>query len=74
MKRPSCEALIGQYDHSPAFMSFEPLSTGRYWLFIVWFLYRILNTLGVEFIWRGVMLPRQEIAFGQHTWLVHWLE
>lgn len=65
------EITVGQFDHSPAFMSFEPLSKGRYWLLLVWFPYWILNILGEEFLWRGVMLPRQEIAFGQYTWLIH---
>lgn len=23
--------------------------------------------------WRGYVLPRQELAFGQHTWIVHGL-
>lgn len=63
--------INGQFDHSPAFMSFEPLSKGRYWLLLVWLPYWILNILGEEFIWRGVMLPRQEIAFGKYAWLIH---
>lgn len=65
------ELLIGKYDHSPAFMSFEPLTKGRYWLLLVWFPYWILNIFGEEFLWRGVMLPRQEVAFGKYTWLIH---
>jgi membrane protease YdiL (CAAX protease family) len=65
------ELLIGKFDHSPAFMSFEPLTTGRYWLLLVWFPYWILNILGEEFLWRGVMLPRQEITFGKYTWIIH---
>lgn len=65
------ELLVGKFDHSPAFMSFEPLSKGRYWLLLVWLPYWILNILGEEFLWRGVMLPRQEIVFGKHTWLLH---
>jgi membrane protease YdiL (CAAX protease family) len=65
------ELLIGEYDHSPVFMSFEPLTRGRYWLLIIWLPYWILNILGEEFIWRGVMLPRQEIAFGKYAWLIH---
>jgi membrane protease YdiL (CAAX protease family) len=65
------ELMIGKFDHSPAFMSFEPLTKGRYWLLLVWFPYWILNILGEEFLWRGVMLPRQEIAFGKYTWLIH---
>ena len=65
------ESMIGTFDHAPAFMSFEPLKKGRYWLFAVWFPYWILNILGEEFLWRGVLLPRQEVAFGKFTWIIH---
>ena len=67
------EVIIGDFNHSPPFMSFEPLTEGRYWLLLVWFPYWILNILGEEFLWRGVMLPRQEIAFGKYAWLIHGL-
>ena len=63
--------FIGQFDHSPSFMTFEPLTKGRYWLLLVWFPYWVLNILGEEFIWRGVMLPRQELVFGKATWIIH---
>jgi len=65
------ELLVGKFDHSPPFMSFEPLSAGRYWLLAIWFPYWILNILGEEILWRGVMLPRQEISFGKHAWFIH---
>lgn len=65
------EMMIGKFDHSPAFMQFEPLSKGRYWLLLVWVPYWITNILGEEFLWRGVMLPRQEVAFGKYAWLIH---
>ena len=65
------ELFMGAFDHSPAFMSFEPLSKGRYWLLAVWFPYWILNILGEEILWRGVMLPRQEISFGKCAWIIH---
>jgi membrane protease YdiL (CAAX protease family) len=63
--------FIGQFDHSPSFMTFEPLTKGRYWLLLVWFPYWVLNIFGEEFIWRGVMLPRQELVFGKATWIIH---
>jgi membrane protease YdiL (CAAX protease family) len=63
--------IVGQFDPSPKFMTFEPLSKGRYWLLLIWLPYWILNILGEEFIWRGVMLPRQELAFGKYTWIIH---
>ena len=51
------EIIVGQFDHSPKFMSFEPLTKGRYWLLLIWIPYWILNILGEEFLWRGVMRP-----------------
>lgn len=65
------ELWLGKLDHTPAFMAFEPLSKGRYWILWAWLPYWVLNILGEEFLWRGVMLPRQEIAFGKHAWLIH---
>jgi membrane protease YdiL (CAAX protease family) len=65
------EALVGNFDHSPPFMSFPPLTPGRYWLLAVWLPYWILNIMGEEILWRGVMLPRQEKRFGRLAWLVH---
>jgi membrane protease YdiL (CAAX protease family) len=65
------ELMVGKFDHSPSFMSFKPLTHGRYWLLLVWLPYWILNILGEEFLWRGVMLPRQEVAFGKPAWLIH---
>lgn len=67
------EVSGGSFDHSPPFMSFEPLTPGRYWLLLVWFPYWILNIMGEELLWRGVMLPRQEVAFGRKAWIVHGL-
>ena len=54
------ELAAGKFDPNPPFMAFEPLSKGRYWLLLVWLPYWILNILGEEFLWRGVMLPRQD--------------
>ena len=33
----------------------------------------VFNILGEEFWWRGVVLPRQELAFGKHVWILHGL-
>jgi membrane protease YdiL (CAAX protease family) len=33
----------------------------------------VINVIGEEFWWRGVILPRQESAFYNRTWLVHGL-
>jgi membrane protease YdiL (CAAX protease family) len=65
------ERAIGPFDHSPPFLVFEPLTSGRYWLLAMWLPFWILNIMGEEIMWRGVMLPRQETALGRNAWLVN---
>lgn len=55
----------------PPFMAFEPLSAGRYWILAAWAPFWVLNILGEEFAWRGVILPRQEVALGSHAWIAN---
>jgi membrane protease YdiL (CAAX protease family) len=55
----------------PSFMAFEPLGPGRYWILGAWLPFFVLNILGEEFLWRGVVLPRQEVAFGRRAWVVN---
>lgn len=31
----------------------------------------VFNILGEELWWRGIILPRQEVAFGKHAWIVN---
>jgi membrane protease YdiL (CAAX protease family) len=65
------QVLFGQMDHQPPFMAFEPLTPGRYWILAVWLPYWLLNIMGEEILWRGVMLPRQEAGVGRYAWLVN---
>ena len=65
------EALLGSMDTQPPFMRLEPLGAGRYWLLAAWLPYWILNIMGEEILWRGVMLPRMEAASGNRAWLIH---
>jgi membrane protease YdiL (CAAX protease family) len=62
---------VKEFEHVPNFMTLETLGPGRYWILLVWLPYWILNILGEEILWRGVMLPRQELAFGNIAWLIH---
>ncbi len=55
----------------PSFMAFEPLSPGRYWILAAWLPFWVLNIMGEEFAWRGVILPRQEVALGAGAWLAN---
>jgi membrane protease YdiL (CAAX protease family) len=65
------EKITGPVDHQPPFMSFEPLNAGRYWILAVWLPYWIFNIMGEEILWRGVILPRQEVSFGKYAWMIH---
>ena len=67
------ELISGPIDSQPPFMQFEQLSSGRYWILLAWFPYWILNIMGEEILWRGVIFPRQEIVFGRYTWIFHGL-
>lgn len=67
------QMLTGSVDHQPPFMRFEPLSVGRYWILALWFPYWIFNIMGEEILWRGVILPRQQVSLGKYAWIVNGL-
>jgi membrane protease YdiL (CAAX protease family) len=64
-------AITGGADLHPSFMAFEPLGPGRYWILGAWLPFFVLNIAGEELVWRGVVLPRQEAAFGGWACLVN---
>ena len=65
------EQIFGHVESQPPFMVFETLTPDRYWILLLWFPYWLLNIMGEEILWRGVILPRQEIIFKKYTWLIH---
>ncbi|PYY12127.1 MAG: hypothetical protein DMG69_02250 [Acidobacteria bacterium] len=47
---------------------------GAWWILIPYVLWMLVfNIGGEELWWRGYVLPRQELAFGMITWVVHGL-
>lgn len=44
---------------------------GNWFALVVYLLFLCLNIFGEEFWWRGYILPRQELAFGKLTWVIH---
>jgi membrane protease YdiL (CAAX protease family) len=44
---------------------------GNWLAFMMTVIYFFFNIIGEEFWWRGYILPRQELAFGKWTWLIH---
>lgn len=61
----------------PPFMQMAPLTPDRAWILALWLPVWILNIMGEEVLWRGVILPRQEAGrLGGWAWLangVGWL-
>ena len=51
-------------------LAMEPLAPGRYWILAAWLPFFAVNILGEEVLWHGLLLPRQETAFGRRAWLV----
>jgi membrane protease YdiL (CAAX protease family) len=41
------------------------------WIYVVLIAFILLNVVGGELFFRGYIFPRQELAFGSRTWLVH---
>ena len=65
------QTFVPDFNHTPSFMELEPLSSGRYWILLLWFPFWLLNIGGEEFFWRGVLFPCQELVWGKYTWLLH---
>jgi membrane protease YdiL (CAAX protease family) len=63
--------LWGEVQLHPSFLSMDPLTPDRYWILAVWLPFWLLNIMGEEILWRGVILPRQEWVFGRWAWLVN---
>ena len=63
--------LPGGVGLQPSFMRVEPLSPGRYWVLLAWIPFWLLNILGEEFLWRGVVLPRQQSALEGNAWVAN---
>jgi hypothetical protein len=70
---PTIAVLAHRYGTSafiPDFLSFEPLTSGRYWILAAWLPFFGLNILGEAFVWHSVMLPRQVQSFGWSAWCI----
>lgn len=60
---------IPEIETTPSFMRFEPFQGNERFLLLVWFIMFFFNILGEELMWRGYILPRQEISSGKPAWL-----
>jgi len=58
-------------DATPFFFQNMPLDGRHRWIIAVWPLFFFFNIFGEEFLWRGYILPRQELLAGKWAWLLH---
>lgn len=60
-------------DASPFFFQNMPLDDNHLYILYAWLAFFFFNIFGEEFLWRGLIQPRQELLNKNHTWLVHGL-
>jgi membrane protease YdiL (CAAX protease family) len=63
--------FIPSFSTNPSFMTMDTLRPGEMWILLAWAPLFLFNIIGEEFFWRGYVLPRQELAYGKWTWVVH---
>jgi membrane protease YdiL (CAAX protease family) len=55
---------------TPGIFMDTPLK-GQWWIIPLYAVGWIFNIFGEELLWRGYLLPRQELSYGKQAWLVH---
>lgn len=56
---------------TPSFMKFEPFQGNERLLLLVWLVMFFFNIFGEELMWRGYILPRQEMSLGNKAWILN---
>jgi membrane protease YdiL (CAAX protease family) len=67
----SVRFCISPMDTSAPFLHFDPLRGSARLLLFIWIPFFFFNIVGEELLWRGYILPRQELNFGKFAWLVN---
>lgn len=53
----------------------DPIDRSGDYIALVWFSALIIfNVVSEELLWRGYLLPRQELQHGRHTWWIHGIQ
>lgn len=60
---------IPEIETTPSFMKFEPFQGNERFLLLAWLAMFFFNIFGEELMWRGYILPRQEIHLGKNAWI-----
>lgn len=62
---------IPEIETTPSFMKFEPFQGNERFLLLAWLVMFFFNIFGEELMWRGYILPRQELNLGEHAWILN---
>ncbi len=62
---------IPEIETTPSFMKFEPFQGKERLLLLVWLVMFFFNIFGEELLWRGYILPRQELTLGRSAWILN---
>lgn len=67
------DLILGKADSQmPPFLEGTVLNgQNRLLLFLAWLPMFFFNIMGEELLWRGYLLPRQELSFGRYAWLAN---
>ena len=55
----------------PSFVDAPPLASGSYHVLLLWPPLFFANIVGEEVMWRGALLPRQELTYGERAWIAN---
>jgi membrane protease YdiL (CAAX protease family) len=62
---------IPEIQTTPSFMKFEPFQGNERFLLLAWLVMFFFNIFGEELMWRGYILPRQELRLGKNAWILN---
>ena len=56
---------------TPSFMEFQVLQGYEKYYLLIWIPMFFFNIVGEEILWRGYILPRQELQHGEYSWIIN---
>jgi len=66
-----CNSFGIKYETIPPELGFRIIPKNEWWIFLIHTFYFLSNILGEEFLYRGYILPRQEIKHGRSAWIIN---
>ncbi|HBV88296.1 MAG TPA: CPBP family intramembrane metalloprotease [Desulfosporosinus sp.] len=60
-----------ELETTPSFMEFQALQGFEKFYLLIWIPMFFFNIVGEEILWRGYILPRQELQHGKYSWVIN---